>query len=49
VAPLTDRERAVLDACSALDLSEVKLDEDGLTAGEVEAIVDAELARRGLK
>jgi hypothetical protein len=34
---------------AALDLGVCKLDEDGLTASEVEAIVDAELARRGLK
>lgn len=45
----TPEERAVLEACKALDLSEAKLDEDGLTAGEVETIVDAELARRAAK
>lgn len=42
----TRAEVAVLKACSSLDLSPAKLDEDGLTSSEIESLVDAELARR---
>lgn len=43
------QQKAVLDACEALALGDCKLDEDGLTAGELEAVVGAELARRAAK